>query len=84
MTAYIKKAGVPATNLFTSYYYQNLLGAETFETREGCTILPMVLPDDAIIPAYNPDQLGLWARVAFRNPEEWAGESSVSRRRLTA
>lgn len=65
---------MPGTQLYTSYYFSNLLVAK-LEEQDGATVLKLPLPDDTVIPGFNPDQIGLWARVAFRDPEEWIGAS---------
>lgn len=75
MTKYIKKVGAPATQLYTSYYYSNLLAAKLTE-EDGKTIINIPLPDDAPIPAFNAEQIGLWVRVALRDPEQWIGAST--------
>lgn len=33
------------------------------------------MPDNTVLPGFNPEQIGLWARVAFRDPKEWAGKN---------
>lgn len=72
VTKYIRAQGVPATILFTSYYFTNLNSAK-LEERGGETVLELPLPDDTVLPGFNPHQIGLFARVAFAEPEEWTG-----------
>ncbi|BEI83710.1 hypothetical protein CcaverHIS002_0403140 [Cutaneotrichosporon cavernicola] len=70
---YIKAQGVPATILYSSYYFTNLLSAK-LEERGDEIVLKLPLPDDTVIPAFNPNQIGLFARLAFENPQEWTGK----------
>lgn len=71
----MKKLGVPGTQLYTSYYYSNLLSAKLAEQADGTVVIQLPLPDDTVIPAFNAEQIGLFARVAFRNPDKWIGAS---------
>ncbi|CAK9787085.1 NAD(P)-binding protein [Cutaneotrichosporon oleaginosum] len=73
VTKYIKEQGVPATFLYTSYYFTNLNSAK-LEEKGDETVLQLPLPDDTQIPGFNPNQIGWFARVAFANPEEWTGK----------
>ncbi|BEJ14619.1 hypothetical protein CspHIS471_0403860 [Cutaneotrichosporon sp. HIS471] len=70
---YIKAQGVPATILYSSYYFTNLLSAK-LEERGDEIVLKLPLPDDTVIPAFNANQIGLFARLAFENPQEWTGK----------
>lgn len=70
---YIKQSGIPASNVYPAYYWTNLLSAKTAD-KDGKTVIDIPLPDDTVIPGFNPNQIGLWARVAFRDPKAWAGE----------
>jgi uncharacterized protein YbjT (DUF2867 family) len=70
---YIKSQNVPATMLYTSYYFTNLNSAK-LEDKGGETVLQLPLPDDTVIPGFNPHQVGWFARVAFAEPEEWTGK----------
>lgn len=76
VTEHIRKLGVPATQLYTSYYFSNLSSMQARE-EGGKLVLSLPLPDDAEIPAFDALQIGLWARVAFRDPKAWAGTSTV-------
>lgn len=71
---YIKKSGIPWTMLYASYYFSNLLTGPP-KVEDGKAIFHLPMPDNTVIPGFNPEQLGLWARVAFRDPKAWAGES---------
>lgn len=62
--------------LYTSYYFTNLNSAK-LEDKGGETVLQLPLPDDTVIPGFNPHQIGWFARVAFAEPEEWTGESPL-------
>ncbi|BEJ07042.1 hypothetical protein CcaverHIS641_0403110 [Cutaneotrichosporon cavernicola] len=79
---YIKAQGVPATILYSSYYFTNLLSAK-LEERGDEIVLKLPLPDDTVIPAFNPNQIGLFARLAFENPQEWTGKFYSDRKYVT-
>lgn len=36
--------------------------------------LSLGIPADSEMPAFDSTQIGLWARVAFRDPKQWAGK----------
>lgn len=74
VTAKMKKANVPATQVYASYFYQNLLSAK-WKQQGDQRILGLPMPDDALIPALDVSQIGLWIRVALDDPETWIGES---------
>lgn len=78
VTEYMKQNQVPSTQLYTSYFYDNLLLAKTREGEDGKTVISLPLPDDTVLPSFNPHQIGLWAREAFRDPETWIGELAAA------
>jgi len=72
VSKYIKERGYPATHLYTSFYFSNFLLMKPYE-QDGKIVLPLQLMDDTVIPGMDASQLGLWARVAFRDPKAWIG-----------
>ncbi|WOO82134.1 NmrA-like family domain-containing protein 1 [Vanrija pseudolonga] len=68
VVAYLKKLNAPATPLYTAYYYSNV-----FMSAKGA-VLDLPIPEDAVIPAFDAGQIGLWARAAFRDPAKWIGK----------
>lgn len=75
VTKRMRDAKVPATQVFTSYFYENLLDAK-WEEKDGKRVFKLEMPDDAQIPSYSVAQVGLWVRVALNDPEKWIGEYS--------
>ncbi|KAL1412596.1 hypothetical protein Q8F55_000343 [Vanrija albida] len=65
VVAHLKKAGAPATPLYTSLYYSNIL--------LGSGPVDFPFPADIVIPAFDAGQVGLWARAALRDPT-WIGK----------
>ncbi|WOO82133.1 NmrA-like family domain-containing protein 1 [Vanrija pseudolonga] len=68
VVAYLKATKAPATPLYASYYYSNILGGPRGP------VLNLPFPETAVIPSFDPDQIGLWARAAFRDPAKWIGK----------
>lgn len=74
VTEYMKAQNVPGTQLYTSYFFSNMLVLKQYE-KDGKTILPLPLPDGTVVPSFNPHQIGLWVRAALRDPS-WIGKWS--------
>lgn len=72
--------GLPATLLYTSRYYSNILddgypGFQVVNDPDGSLTFRCALPDDTVCDMFAVEQTGLWARLAFRDPSKWIGES---------
>jgi hypothetical protein len=69
---YIRTLGLPATNIYTSYYFSNILSAPV--TRKGdALVLENAMPDNTRIASFAVEQMGLWALAAFKDPGKWIG-----------
>jgi len=69
-------AGVPATFLLTSFYWDNLIYFGSGPTRAPDGILHLTLPmDDARLPGIAAADIGRCALGIFRDPERFIGET---------
>lgn len=69
----MKDKNIPATNLYTSYFFQNLL-MDKWTDKGQTRVLSLPMPDDAKMPGFNVDDIGLWVRAALEDPEKWIGK----------
>jgi hypothetical protein len=51
----------------------NQVGYEYKEV-DGVIIIQNPIPDETLICQYPAEQIGVWARVAFRDPKAWIGK----------
>ncbi|KAL7425279.1 hypothetical protein Q5752_000967 [Cryptotrichosporon argae] len=74
VTTYIKSIDLPATNLFTSAYYSNILYSHfnAPNSKTGDTyVIPFINSDETRVPGYAVEQTGLWVKAALDNPDKW-------------
>ncbi|EJT47954.1 hypothetical protein A1Q1_03189 [Trichosporon asahii var. asahii CBS 2479] len=74
VTEYMKKNNIPGTQLYTSFFFQNLGMAKWDEGKDGKRILHLELPDDAQMPGFSVDDVGYWVRAALEDPQKWIGK----------
>ncbi|EJT47955.1 hypothetical protein A1Q1_03190 [Trichosporon asahii var. asahii CBS 2479] len=72
VTAYMREHGVPSTQLFTSYFFENLLSTP-WKEEGGRKILQIPMTDDTPFPGFSAAETGLWVRAAFED-ESWIGK----------
>lgn len=75
VTAYMREHGVPSTQLFTSYFFENLLSTP-WKEEGGRKILQIPMTDDTPFPGFSAAETGLWVRAAFED-ESWIGECTA-------
>lgn len=76
VTAHINTVRQPATQLYTSLYFDELL-TWPIHKENGKILIVNPLPDEAVIPCYAPSQTGLWVRHAFLHPDVWIGHKRL-------
>lgn len=78
---HIKSNHIPATLLYTSHPYTDILAWDLLAPAP-CghgLILSIPAPDDCVIPGYAVEQIGDWVKVALKKPRKWIGECNSSR-----
>jgi hypothetical protein len=73
---YIKALGISATFLYTCPYIENCIKFGQLKKEEGSWVLHYPCPDETVLPVFAVEQTGAWVLPAFKNPEEWRGESN--------
>ncbi|PVF95817.1 NAD(P)-binding protein [Serendipita vermifera] len=74
---YLKESGVPRTSLYTAFFVENIGNPYGFAIKrdEGGNILfDLAFKTDGPIPIIAASDIGKWALVAFKNPDEWIGK----------
>jgi len=77
---YLKKIGVPTSNVTTSFYYENLLstGFGMVSWRDDKLVFTMSYPADATMPSYSVSDTGAFVLEALNNPDKWIGKTLVA------
>lgn len=80
---YLKVSGVPRTSLYTSSYFENILGPHFGLKKDpeldGGIVLDTNMWSEGYLPMISARDIGAWAVAAFKTPEKWIGESSIRR-----
>jgi len=74
---YLKKIGVPTSNVITSFYYENLLstGFGFVKWRDDTVVFNVPYPADSTIPSFSVSDTGAFVLEAFNNPDKWIGKT---------
>jgi uncharacterized protein YbjT (DUF2867 family) len=77
---YLKKIGVPTSNVLTSFYYENLLSPAfgMVSWRDDTLVFTMPYPADATLASYSVSDTGAFVLEALNNPDKWIGKTLVA------
>ncbi|KZV83873.1 NAD(P)-binding protein [Exidia glandulosa HHB12029] len=71
---YLEKSGVPYTNVFFVFYYENFLAFAMKKLPDGNYDMVWPYPTDEPLPCLTPEDAGGWVTAAFLDPETWIGQ----------
>ncbi|PVF95731.1 NAD(P)-binding protein [Serendipita vermifera] len=74
---YLKDSGVPRTSLYTSFFVENIGSPFLFTIKRdenSNVLIDIPFKSDGPIPIISALDIGKWALVAFKNPDEWIGK----------
>ncbi|PVF95818.1 NAD(P)-binding protein [Serendipita vermifera] len=74
---YLKESGIPRTSVYTTFFVENI-GMPFFfalkRDKAGNILIDIPFKTDGPIPIIAASDIGKWALVAFKNPDEWIGK----------
>lgn len=74
---YIRSNNIPATLLYTSLYYSDIIKFGMLQKQgDGSVLIKVPMPDDGGLVSFAVEQTGLWVKAAFDAPASWIGEPS--------
>jgi len=73
---YLIASGVPRTSLYTSWFAENMKSPFFAIKRNasGAPVMDVGYKTDGKLPVISASDIGGWALVAFKNPEQWIGK----------
>jgi len=75
VTDYIKSINLPATNVYSAFYFENLQSLfPPQKDADGTIVVDIPIISDAKIFAFAVEDIGGFVAEAFRNPGKWIGK----------